>query len=93
MPKGKSVFEAKRRTDWYNAMIKNRPEWADWSEKKISNAYICGAHFVSGKHHMNFYGKKNSHSQFFSVWEKWDELFIPLACLIEAEKICWMYKI
>ena len=64
MPKGKSVFESKQRSDWYNAVIKNKLEWADWSEKKISNAYICGAHFVSGKHQMTFYEKKFTFSIF-----------------------------
>ncbi|XP_056153568.1 lethal(3)malignant brain tumor-like protein 2 [Lampris incognitus] len=47
MPKRKSPVEKRRRQAWIRAI--GREDWKTWSDEKISNAKICGAHFISGQ--------------------------------------------
>ncbi|XP_056152613.1 uncharacterized protein LOC130127078 isoform X4 [Lampris incognitus] len=47
VPKGKTPFEKRRRQAWIHAI--RREDWKMWSEDQISNAKICGEHFISGE--------------------------------------------
>ena len=46
MPKGSTPIEKRRRKDWIRAL--RREDWKTWSEEQISNAFVCGEHFILG---------------------------------------------
>ncbi|XP_065054555.1 peroxynitrite isomerase THAP4-like [Rhopilema esculentum] len=47
IPKGRTPIEKRRRQDWLRAI--RRDDWRTWSDEKISKAFICAEHFISGK--------------------------------------------
>eukprot|EP00795_Rhopilema_esculentum_P010001 gene10001-18627_t len=51
MPKGSTPIEKRQRQDWMTTI--RRADWKSWSEEKISNAFICGENFISGKRSEN----------------------------------------
>ena len=46
MPKGSTPIEERRRQDWIRAL--RREDWKTWSQAQISNAFVCGEHFILG---------------------------------------------
>ena len=46
IPGKKTPFAQRRRVDWINAI--KRDDWKNWTYEQISNASICGDHFIGG---------------------------------------------
>ena len=46
IPRGKTPTELLRRKEWIRVI--RRDDWKTWSQEKISKAFICSEHFISG---------------------------------------------